>query len=51
MFRARFKKEIVAEFLPPVTGQIGSAIFGILLALALAGMGYALWIGRLGPAA
>jgi hypothetical protein len=41
----------IAEFLPPVTGQIGSAIFGILLALALAGMGYALWIGRLGPAA
>lgn len=34
----------VAEFLPPLTGQIGSAIFGVLLALALAWMGVMLWI-------
>lgn len=39
----------VAEFLPPLAGQIGSAIFGILLALALAWMGISLWIGKLGP--
>lgn len=32
----------VAEFLPPQAGQVGSAIFGILLALGLAGIGYAL---------
>lgn len=30
----------VAEFLPPIAGQIGSATFGLLLALALAGLGY-----------
>ena len=41
----------VAEFLPPITGQIGSAVFGILLALALAWMGAALWVGKLAPAA
>ena len=40
----------VAEFLPPVAGQVGSAFFGVLLALALAWIGIALWIGRLGPA-
>jgi hypothetical protein len=40
----------VAEFLPPVTGQIGSAIFGALLALALAWIGISLWIGKLVPA-
>ena len=39
----------VAEFLPPVAGQIGSAIFGVLLALALAWYGVALWTGNLGP--
>ena len=39
----------VAEFLPPVTGQVGSAIFGILLALALAWYGVSLWTGNLGP--
>jgi hypothetical protein len=39
----------VAEFLPPLAGQIGSAFFGILLALALAWIGIALWTGRLGP--
>src|SRR4029079_18976589 len=40
----------VAEFLPPITGQIGSAIFGILLALAFAWMGVELFMGRLVPA-
>ncbi len=40
----------VTEFLPPVIGQIGSAIFGILLALSLAWMGIALLIGKLSPA-
>ena len=36
----------VAEFLPPLVGQIGSAILGILLAIALAGIGLALWVGN-----
>jgi hypothetical protein len=40
----------IAEFLPPAAGQLGSAIFGILLALALAWIGAALWIAKLGPA-
>lgn len=31
----------IAEFLPPITGQLGSATFGLLLALALAWIGYA----------
>lgn len=35
----------VAEFLPPLTGQIGSAVFGILLALGLAWIGLVLWLG------
>jgi hypothetical protein len=39
----------VAEFLPPFAGQMGSAIFGALLALALAWIGISLWIGRLAP--
>lgn len=39
----------VAEFLPPLAGQVGSAIFGVLLALSLAWMGVALWVGNLGP--
>ena len=39
----------VAEFLPPVAGQLGSAIFGALLALALAWIGISLWIGPLKP--
>lgn len=30
----------IAEFLPPIAGQVGSAAFGVLLALALAGVGY-----------
>jgi len=38
----------VAEFLPPIAGQVGSAIFGILLALSFAWIGAALWIGKLG---
>lgn len=33
----------VAEFLPPVAGQLGSAIFGVLLAAGFAWMGIALW--------
>jgi hypothetical protein len=40
----------IAEFLPPIAGQVGSAVFGILLALSLAWIGAALWIGKLGPA-
>ena len=39
----------VAEFLPPSAGQIGSAAFGVVLALALAWIGVDLWIGKLGP--
>ncbi len=34
----------VAEFLPPAAGQIGSALFGILLALGFAWIGVALWL-------
>lgn len=33
----------VAEFLPPVAGQLGSAVFGVLLAAGFAWMGIALW--------
>ena len=33
----------VAEFLPAVAGQVGSAFFGILLALGLGWIGVALW--------
>jgi hypothetical protein len=40
----------VAEFLPPVAGQLGAAFFGILLALALVGIGSAIWLGQPGPA-
>jgi hypothetical protein len=35
----------VAEFLPPAAGQLGSAIFGVLLALAFSWIGFALWNG------
>ena len=35
----------VAEFLPAQAGQIGSAFFGILLALALAWIGLSIWRG------
>ena len=34
----------VAEFLPAPAGQIGSAVFGILLALGFAWIGVALWL-------
>jgi hypothetical protein len=34
----------VAEFLPPQAGQLGSALFGILLAIGFAWMGIALWL-------
>jgi hypothetical protein len=36
----------VAEFLPPMAGQIGAAFFGVLLALALAWIGVALWMSK-----
>ena len=36
----------VAEFLPPQAGQFSSALFGGLLALGLAWIGAALWLGR-----
>ncbi len=39
----------VAEYLPPLAGQLGSAIFGALLAIAVAGIGISLWTGRVGP--
>jgi hypothetical protein len=32
----------IAEFLPPIAGQVGSATFGLLLALALAWIGYSI---------
>ena len=35
----------VAEFLPSLAGQVGSAFFGVMLALALAGIGLSLWRG------
>jgi hypothetical protein len=34
----------VAEFLPPVAGQVGSALFGVLLALGFAWIGAAMWL-------
>jgi hypothetical protein len=34
----------VAEFLPPITGQVGSAVFGVLLALGLAWIGLSLFM-------
>jgi len=37
----------VAEFLPPLAGQLGSAIFGLLLAIGFAWMGIALWLQQL----
>jgi hypothetical protein len=40
----------IAEFLPAGAGQIGSAIFGVLLALALAWIGLAMWTSQLGHA-
>ncbi len=38
----------VAEFLPPMAGQVGSAFFGVILAIALAWMGVFLWIDKAG---
>lgn len=38
----------IAEFLPPAAGQIGTAVFGVLLALGFAWIGVALWLR--GPA-
>jgi hypothetical protein len=38
----------VAEFLPAAAGQIGSATFAILLALALGWLGGALWVNKAG---
>lgn len=40
----------IAEFLPPLAGQMGSAFFGALLAFALAWIGIALFMGNQGPA-
>ena len=40
----------VAEFLPPIAGQMGSAFFGILLAIALVSIGIAIWTGKPGLA-
>ncbi len=37
----------VAEFLPAQAGQIGSAFFGVLLALALAWIGFSMWSGQM----
>jgi hypothetical protein len=36
---------LIAEFLPPMTGQIGSAFFGIVLAIALIWIGLSIWTG------
>ncbi len=33
----------IAEFLPPISGQIGSAFFGVVLALALIRIGVSIW--------
>ena len=38
----------IAEFLPPVAGQVGNATFGVLLALALAWVGYSAMTGITG---
>jgi hypothetical protein len=34
----------VAEFLPPLAGQLGAALFGLLLALGFAWLGVVLWL-------
>jgi hypothetical protein len=39
----------VAEFLPPAAGQIGAAVFGVLLALGFSWIGVALWLRWSGP--
>jgi hypothetical protein len=33
----------VAEFLPPAAGQLGTAVFGVLLAVGLSWVGLTLW--------
>jgi hypothetical protein len=38
----------VAEFLPAIAGQVGSAFFGVLLGLALAWIGLTILMGRSG---
>jgi hypothetical protein len=40
----------IAEFLPPLAGKAGTAMFGVLLALALAWMGVDTLLRRLGAA-
>lgn len=35
----------VSEFLPPAFGQVGTALFGILLGVGFAWVGVALWLG------
>jgi hypothetical protein len=40
----------VAEFLPPLAGQIGAAFLGALLALAFVWIGVALWMSKPGLA-
>ena len=40
----------IAEFLPPIAGQLGSAIFGALLTVSLCWIGIALLMGNLGQA-
>ena len=37
---------IVAEYLPPIATQLGSTIFGVLFALALAWIGVSIWISE-----
>lgn len=39
----------IAEFLPPAAGQIGTAIFGVLLALGFSWIGAAIWLGSPAP--
>lgn len=39
----------VAEFLPAAAGQIGSAVFGVLLALGFAWIGVDLWLRTAAP--
>ena len=40
----------VAEFLPPLAGQLGSALFGALLALGLAWIGLSIMLRAISPA-
>jgi len=35
----------VAEYLPPIAGQLGNAIFGMLFAFAFAWIGISIWMG------